>query len=80
MVRKYQIPPERPYRSPLGGGWFEIDSVSDGMCGSITIEHPETTAVTWFSWSVTSLCDSQHAAREAARAWIAAGCPDEEAG
>jgi len=74
----YRHPPERLYKIPLTDGWFEVSSFSDGMCGSVTVEHPKTRRMRRFHWSITSLTsESQSEARDAARAWIASGCPDD---
>lgn len=71
---------ERTCMVPIAEGWFETDSRSDGMCGAIVIEHPETTSVVSFHWCVDDddpRYGSQSEAREAARCWIEAGCPEE---
>jgi len=57
------------YASHVVGDWYEVDSYSDGMCGSVTIENAVTTESVAYHWSVTHpTCRSQDAAREAARA------------
>lgn len=72
------------YHIDMGGGWYEVYSVSDGMCGHVEIENcdpdsPDYSSCTSFHWSVTSRhSTSQDEARQAARDWLAAGAPDDD--
>lgn len=58
---------EHLYHMHVVGPWYEIDSVSDGMCGRVVFENEETSEVIGYSWSVTGHCTSQSAARRAAK-------------
>ena len=69
------------YHTPMGDGWYEVSSVSDGMWGQVEVENCDPTSENYsscaaFSWSVMGKCDSQDAARAAAAAWIADGAVD----
>lgn len=53
------------YAIPVEGtDWYEVDSVSDGMCGSVTFENPWTTERQSLHWTVDEpACSSEGDAR-----------------
>jgi hypothetical protein len=48
-----KVPRDRLYSIRVGDSdWYEVGSVSDGMCGSIEYENSETGATVTYHWSV----------------------------